>query len=49
MFNKFTEEEDRYYLKYICCPREAVYGYVEKVYLLIIINIMKVMKINILS
>jgi hypothetical protein len=30
MFNKFDENEDSYYLKYIFCPCKAVYGHVEK-------------------
>jgi hypothetical protein len=30
MFNKFTEEDDSYYLKYIYRPDKYVYGYVEK-------------------
>jgi hypothetical protein len=30
MFNKFDENEDSYYLKYICNPNIKTYGYVEK-------------------
>jgi hypothetical protein len=30
MFNKFTEEDDSYYLKYIYRPDKYIYGYIEK-------------------
>jgi hypothetical protein len=30
MFNKFTEEDDSYYLNYIYHPDKYIYGYVEK-------------------